>query len=271
MAEQRRPEGGIAGGFDGGVEPWLRGLGQVRDVVRQHLVARQVAEVVAATGRTALRAIDVGCGQGTQALGLARAGHEVVCLDPSAALLEVLVATLGGEPDEVRGRVRVVTGTGEDAPSLVGGGFDLVLCHGVLMYLDDDAGLLDALARMTGPDGRLSLLVRNGDALGLRPGLLGDWAAVPAAVDADGYENRLGLRARAHRLGDLDNALGARGLRRERWWGVRVLCDHLDGPAPDGDRLDALLAAERAVAGRDPYRSVAALTHAVYGRAVPGT
>jgi S-adenosylmethionine-dependent methyltransferase len=233
MAEQRRADREGAGGFDGGVEPWLRGLGQVRDVVRQHLVARQVAEVVAATGRTALRAIDVGCGQGTQALGLARAGHEVVCLDPSAALLEVLVATL--------------------------------------MYLDDDAGLLDALARMTGPDGRLSLLVRNGDALGLRPGLLGDWAAVPAAVDADGYENRLGLRARAHRLGDLDNALGARGLRRERWWGVRVLCDHLDGPAPDGDRLDALLAAERAVAGRDPYRSVAALTHAVYGRAVPGT
>jgi len=198
MAEQRRPEREGAGGFDGGVEPWLRGLGQIRDVVRQHLVADQVAEVVAATGRTALRAIDVGCGQGTQALGLARAGHEVICLDPSPALLEVLVATLGGEPDEVRARVRVVTGTGEDAPALVGGGFDLVLCHGVLMYLDDDAGLLDALARMTGPDGRLSLVVRNGDALGLRPGLLGDWAAVPAAVDADGYENRLGLRARAH-------------------------------------------------------------------------
>lgn len=57
-----------------------------------------------------------------------------------------------------------------------------------------------------------------------------------------------------------------RGFSRTAWWGVRVLSDHLDGPPPDGEQLAALLAAERAVSGRDPYRRVAALTHLVYRR-----
>jgi 2-polyprenyl-3-methyl-5-hydroxy-6-metoxy-1,4-benzoquinol methylase len=52
-------------------------------MLRQEIVARQLGELIAerpVPGQ--LRVLDVGCGQGTQALRLADAGHEVTGLDP---------------------------------------------------------------------------------------------------------------------------------------------------------------------------------------------
>ncbi|WP_036568971.1 class I SAM-dependent methyltransferase [Nocardioides sp. URHA0032] len=246
--------------FEAGTDQWARQLGRLRDAVRQALVATQLDTVV----RPPSAVLDVGCGQGTQALRLARLGHTVTGLDLSPELLDRFRGALQDEPDEVRRRVTLVEGAGETAASL--GEFDVVLCHGVLMYLDDDDAMLDALVGALAPGGRLSLLVRNGLALAMRPGLLGDWAAVGPALSASGYTNRLGLPARAHTPQQLDEACGARGLRRTHWWGVRVFSDHLPGDAPPGDDIDERVAAELAVSGVDPYRQVAALTHLVYER-----
>jgi len=41
--------------------------------------------------------------------------------------------------------------------------------------------VLRAIARVTAPGGLVSVLVRNGDALAMRPGLLGDWLACTEA------------------------------------------------------------------------------------------
>lgn len=252
--------------FAPAAEAWAERLGKIRDVVRQSLVGEQLAEVSRSLAKGGCRVLDVGCGQGTQALRLARQGHRVVGLDSSAELLAHFRASLSAEPAPVRRRVDLVEGPGEQAGALTTGVFDLVLCHGVLMYLDGDGPMLDALTSATSDRGAVSLLVRNGAALALRPGLLGQWAEVPAALDERAYTNRLGLRARAHLVEELDDALRPRGFTRTGWWGVRVLSDHLDGPPPEGDQLEALLAAERAVGGRDPYRRVAALTHLIYRR-----
>jgi 2-polyprenyl-3-methyl-5-hydroxy-6-metoxy-1,4-benzoquinol methylase len=55
----------------------------LRDVVRQELVARQLQTHLPAVPRV----LDIGCAQGTQALRLARQGHQVTGLDASAELL----------------------------------------------------------------------------------------------------------------------------------------------------------------------------------------
>ena len=88
--------------------------------------------------------------------------------------------------------------------------FPAVLCHGVLMYSPDPDPVLSAIARVTAPGGLVSLLVRNADALAMRPGLLGEWAACAAAFNSDRNPNRIGVTARADRLADLTGGLGSR-------------------------------------------------------------
>ncbi|HET7386338.1 MAG TPA: hypothetical protein VFJ19_06690 [Nocardioidaceae bacterium] len=56
------------------------------------------------------------------------------------------------------------------------------------------------------------------------------------------------------------------GWRREKWYGVRVFCDHRDEARPPDDDLAPLLDAEHEAGRRDPYRQVAALLHVVYAR-----
>lgn len=94
------------------------------------------------------RGLDVGCGQGTQLLRLARTGHHTTGLDSSATLLTDLDTALAAEPDDVRQRVRTVLGDAENLTDLfASASFDVVLCHGVLMYFPDPHPLLAALAR----------------------------------------------------------------------------------------------------------------------------
>jgi SAM-dependent methyltransferase len=256
--------------FVAGEEQWRARLGTLRQAVRQELVARQLAGHLG--DRSGLRALDVGCGQGTQALRLARRGHAVTGLDGSAALLADLGRSLRDEPPAVRDRVRRVLGDALSTADLfAAASFDAVLCHGVLMYLPDPAPLLAAIARVTAPGGLVSLLVRNGDALAMRPGLLRDWTAAAAAFDGTGYLNRIGVQARADRLDELAPGLAAAGLEVERWYGVRVFTDAAGDqePVPGPDAFGLLLDCEERAGRTDPYRSVAALLH-ILARRMPG-
>ncbi|MFF4013764.1 class I SAM-dependent methyltransferase [Streptomyces sp. NPDC001843] len=228
------------------------------------MVARQLDEQIA--GRfpvgQRLRVLDVGMGQGTQALRLARAGHKVTGVEQDATMIAAAREALSGQPEGIRDRMRIVQGDGRDTGvHFLPGSFDVVLCHGVLMYVEEPDPLVAGLARMLAPGGLLSLLVRNGDALAMRPGLSGDWAGALAAFDTTAYRNRLGLDVRADRLATLTATLAGIGAPLHTWYGVRVFTD----TAPDGAELpadlDTLLAAEERAGRTDPYRGVAALLH----------
>ena len=84
------------------------------------------------------------------------------------------------------------------------------------MYTADPDPVLRAVAGLTAPGGMASLLVRNGDGLAMRPGLLGNWAACAQALSISGdsvtYANRIGVTARADRLADLTARLAGHGL-----------------------------------------------------------
>ncbi|MGK5628388.1 methyltransferase domain-containing protein [Streptomyces sp. URMC 123] len=239
----------------------------MRNTVRQELVARQLEEQIAArfpVGQR-LRILDVGLGQGTQALRLARAGHMVTGLESDPGMLEVARAAVADEPEGIRERVRLIEGDGrETGVHFTPGSFDIVLCHGVLMYVPEPDPMLAGLARVLAPGGLLSLVVRNADALAMRPGLSGDWAAAMAAFDSPEYVNRVGLRARADRLETLTATLAGIGAPLHTWYGVRVFTDLAeDGAgAPEDEReFAAMLAAEERAGRTDPYRAVAALLH----------
>ncbi|MFJ2647033.1 class I SAM-dependent methyltransferase [Streptomyces sp. NPDC087420] len=241
----------------------------MRNVVRQELVARQLDEQIAArypVGQR-LRILDVGMGQGTQALRLARAGHTVTGLESDADMLATAREALAGEPAGIRERVTLIEGDGlETGVHFLPGSFDVVLCHGVLMYVQEPDAMLAGLARMLASGGLLSLLVRNADALALRPGLAGDWPGALNAFETDTYTNRLGVQVRADRLDALTATLAGIAAPLHAWYGVRVFTDHAPNGTPppgegaDGD-LERLLAAEDRAGRTEPYRRVAALLH----------
>jgi len=251
--------------FTGHEGRWQARLGKLRDVVRQELVARQLG---AELPPPPVRIIDFGCGQGTQAVALARRGYEVTGVDASAELLARFEQDLAAEPAEVRARVRVEHGLIEDWAERPGvSRAEAVLCHGVLMYAADPGPLLRAVAGLTAPGGMTSLLVRNGDGLAMRPGLLGDWATCAAALSISGgsvtYANRIGVTARADRLADLTERLAGHGLTVTAWYGVRVFTDTAPDDAEPPPELEALLACEERAGRTDPYRGVAALLHVI--------
>ncbi|WP_405580629.1 class I SAM-dependent methyltransferase [Streptomyces sp. NBC_01190] len=242
-------------------------------MVRQELVTRQLNEQLNAHfGRPAgahalrrLRVLDIGPGQGTQALRLARAGHVVTGLEHDPGMLRALRAAVAVEPPDVRQRFAILQGDGRETGRHFGPAcFDVVLCHGVLMYVPDPDPMLAALARVLAPGGLLSLLVRNGDALALRPGLLGDWVSALDAFHSDGYTNRLGVASRADRREPLTATMAGMGVPLRAWYGVRVFTDTASDAtrAPRDEReLGLLLAAEEQAGRTDPYRAVAALLH----------
>ncbi|WP_433430852.1 methyltransferase domain-containing protein [Nonomuraea sp. CA-141351] len=246
--------------FSGAEDSWRARLGTLRDVVRQDLVTRQLAGHLP---KAPCHVLDVGSGQGTQALRMAARGHHVIALDASRDLLRLLES--GIQPGMA---VRTVQAEAERLGELFEpGSFDVVLCHGVLMYFDDPGPLLADLARLLAPGGILSLLVRNGDALAMRPGLMGGWTEALRAFESTHYVNRLGVPARADRLGELMRRLAVHGLEVHEWYGVRVFCDTVPDDEPVPDDLEDLLAAEERAGRTDPYRKVAALTHLICGRA----
>ncbi|MFE5398053.1 class I SAM-dependent methyltransferase [Streptomyces sp. NPDC056568] len=221
-----------------------------------------------------LRVLDVGMGRGAQSLRLARAGHQVTGLERDAVRIAAAREALAGQPEGIRERMRIIEGDGRDTGvHFLPGSFDVVLCHGVLMYVEEPDPLLAGLARMLAPGGLLSLLVRNGDALAMRPGLDGEWAGALAAFDtthllprsrseSDGAapaRPRPGVRA--DRLATLTAKLAGIGAPLHTWYGVRVFTDTAPDGAPVPDDLDTLLAVEDRAGRTDPYRGVAALLH----------
>lgn len=244
--------------FAEGEDAWVARLRNLRNAVRQELVSRQLAEHIVAKATV----LDVGCGQGTQALRLLERGSAVVGVDVSDRLLERFrrdAERSGHQPELLHGSI-------DSLDQLLGDRtFQLVCAHGLLMYLPDTTAALATLSGRVEVGGLLSITFRNADALALRPGLRRDWKGALAAFDSSEYVNELGLAATAHHLEDVAAGLHAAGFEVIRWYGVRVFNDAVPGdmPVPDDEDWAALVAAEDCAGRQDPYRWMASQLHVI--------
>jgi S-adenosylmethionine-dependent methyltransferase len=256
--------------FAPGVAAWKTGTSRVRDAVRQELVTRQLVAHLP-VGLGPLRVLDAGCGQGTQALALARLGQLVVGVDISEELLEVARMTAAREPADVAARLRFEEGDLLNLSRDHAGRYDLVCCHGVAMYLPSLEATVGSLVEAARPGGLVSLVTRNRAGIAMRAGMSGDWHGAIGSFDARQYTNRLGIEAvRADEPGEVVAALAAAGAATRAWYGVRLFCDHWETADLPPDFAD-LLDAEEEAGRRDPYRAVAALTHTIAQTADPTT
>jgi SAM-dependent methyltransferase len=198
----------------------------------------------------------------------------VTIVDPSPAMLARAEQLFASEPAEVRARAHLVEASGEAAPTVLGGKkYAGVLCHGVLMYQDDPAPLVGALAELAATGGTVSIVAKNARALAVRPALAGCWKEALAAFDATVQVNGLGIDARADTVEDLAALLDRRGVEPVAWYGVRLFTDAwcqaasgsgAERPAADAD--EDILAVELEASRRDPYRQLSRLFHLVGAR-----
>jgi SAM-dependent methyltransferase len=188
-----------------------------------------------------MRVLDVGCGPGTITADLARrvAPGEVVGVDPDAGVLERARANAEG--------VRFVVGDALDL-SEVGGPFDVVHAHQVLLHLGDPVAALREMIGVTAPGGLVA--TRDCDYAGIvhhpHDPRLDRWLAIYRAVaHAHGTEPDAGRRVLewARAAGAVDATPSASiwsfATPEERaWWGGQW-----------AERIVDSTIAERAVAG----------------------
>jgi S-adenosylmethionine-dependent methyltransferase len=230
--------------------------GSLRGRVRTHVVHEHLR---AHLPPPPARIVDVGGGAGNQSLPLAALGYDVTIVDPSPEMLRRAGERAAGEG---AGGVRLVEASGEDAPeALDGETFDGVLCHGVVMYLDDPAALVEALCGLTAPAGVLSIVAKNVEVMAVRHVHEGDWAAALAAFDSDRQVNGLGLDTRGDHVDALSGLVAGHGVDPVAWYGVRLFTDGWTPERPAADPEELVLAVELEASRRDPYRRLSRLFH----------
>jgi len=171
---------------------------------------------------------------------------------------------LAAEPPRIRARVRLVQARGEEGPEALGSQqFAGVLCHGVLMYLDDPSPMVTALAQLARPGGIVSIVAKNAASMAVRPALAGNWGEARAAFDADRQVNGLGVDTRADTVEGLTDQLMAVGVEPVAWYGVRLFTDGWAPERPPGDDEPLVLAVELEASRRDPYRQLSRMFHLV--------
>lgn len=237
--------------------------GQVRTYVLHHHLMEHLPGPPAAI-------LDVGGGAGHQSFPLARAGYEVTILDPSPAMLGRAERRLAAEAPEVRSRVRLLQARGEDAGDAAGRRrFAAVLCHGVLMYMEQPEALVAALCECAAPGGLVSVMALNAKTLAVRPALERRWDDALAAFDARAERGVLGVDTRADTVEELSGLLRAHGAEPVAWYGVWLFTDWMDlTPARPGE-IPAVAAAELQASRRDPYRQLSRVFHLICRSKLP--
>ncbi|MFI5985712.1 methyltransferase [Streptomyces sp. NPDC098789] len=218
---------------------------------------------VKATGRDVLDVLDTGGGTGKFAVPVARLGHRVTVVDPSPNALFGLERRVGeaGVADLVRG----VQGDAQGLLDVVDrDAYDVVLCHGVLEYVDDPAeGVANAVAALR-PGGVLSLLGAGVGGAVLARALAGHFTEARTALTDPagrwGSGDPVPRRFTAEQLSEL---VGGAGLEVGSVHGVRIFADLVPGVLVDTEpgAVEALLRLEEAAAELPAFHAVATQLH----------
>ncbi|GAB3614443.1 class I SAM-dependent methyltransferase [Humibacter ginsengisoli] len=223
--------------------PWAR--------IRYATVAEVLRRQCDALGDR-IRVLDVGGGDGMDALPLAKAGHDVTVVDPSRAWL----AEARRRADEEGVGISTVLAGLDDLPH---GEWDLVLCHFVLRYRPAEAPDVAALAGRVRAGGRLSVMDVNPVGHVLRA-LVNDG---PAAAASELHAERLEVKtfktdARKVDVDQVQSDAAAAGLTLVGRYGNRIANDLLiDNTAKyDPAFFSELLDLELELFDREPFNRI---------------
>ncbi len=218
------------------------------------------ATEIAGADSSGLDILDLGGGTGGDAVRLAKLGHRVTVVDPSPDALASLQrrATDADLAMAVRG---IQGDTADLLEHVEPQSFDLVICHGVLEYVDDPAGALASVATALRGGGHVSVVVAGRLAAITARALAGDFetAQTLLATTADTWDLRT-LGPRRFGLDEIRQLLLDRGFVPVATHGLRVFADLVPSSIVDGEpgARDALFALERLVRTSNDFTAVSA-------------
>jgi S-adenosylmethionine-dependent methyltransferase len=230
--------------------PW----GRLRYAIVGHVLTRHLA----VSGNQRLRIVDVGGGDGTEAIRLAELGHHVTLIDYSAGMLDVARATAAERG--VSDRLTCVEAPADKFVDLVPNPFDVALCHFVIGYVDDPVAVLRQIAEVLAPTGWLSVIGANPTSDVLKKVVRErDFEGAIAMLDATKAHSVIFDHA-VTRIGhaDADQMLVRAGLRQHARYGGHCIMNLI---ADDSIKHDPVAYAkieklELAVCDRSPYRDI---------------
>jgi S-adenosylmethionine-dependent methyltransferase len=209
-----------------------------------------------------LRILDLAGGDGGDAMRLAARGHHVTIVDYAPAMLAAAT-----ERASTGGLLEMVTCVQADVTALpaelAAGGFDVVLCHNLLQYVDDVPGTLAAVLAPLRRGGLFSVMAVNRHSAALNIAVREmDPAAALAALDTNQartqmFDSALTLRTAEEIIPVLQD-LGCHDVQH---YGIRSFCDYITDDARKYDpafyaNLEQL---ELATTARPPYMHTARL------------
>ncbi|MCW4149490.1 methyltransferase domain-containing protein [Halomonas sp. 18H] len=231
--------------FDGMADKFADSLyASRRGALRLALLDRLLPEMLTLEAQPTL---DIGGGLGQLSAWLAARGHPVTLCEPARDMRDQAFRRLAETTVELRDLSL------QELPARMPGPWPLLTCHAVLEWMADPRAALATLAGLLAPDGQLSLMVFNRDAMRFSNLLKGNLERV--------MQDRLAGLGKGKRLApisplthqDILTWAGETGLRVKHQAGIRVFDDYLQVAVDTPEMDDKLLELEWRYSRSEPY------------------
>ncbi len=206
-----------------------------------------------------LRILDAGCGLGQMGLRLAQQGHELVMNDVSEKMLAETQQLFAEQMPEHN--AQFIHSPLQDLLDQDLGQFDLVLFHAVLEWLAEPKETLRQLLSLLKPQGYISLMFYNRDALIYRNLIRGNWRKAESG-DLRGEEGGL-TPYHPLTLEEVQQWLGEWKMDVVGRAGVRVIYDYMERRLRDNRPVEETVRIELKYAEHEPYLHLGRYLHVV--------
>ncbi|EGL53109.1 SmtA protein [Methylophaga aminisulfidivorans MP] len=225
---------------------------------RLRLLKEDLAQFVSASP---LDVWDAGCGQGQISLWLAEQGHHLTLCDLSEKMLNTAKVNFEQANITANFYQKSAQSLASELPQ-----FDLVICHAVLEWLSEPISSLQTIMQKVKPNGYLSLLFYNRNAMVYSNVLKGGWRLPPILNDSYiGKGNKL-TPPNPQFPHEIIDVIHDAGFTVETHTGVRIFNDYMSQQARDNSDQTVLFELEHKYCRMPTYRDMGRYIHLLLKR-----